>query len=98
MVTNLRCRNKVIDDRKALTWYNAGLTDQQIADNFGVHKETVRNWRRRMGLASHAAEVHKKEKKLTPLERDAIAAREAGMTYGQYKSQQSLAAKKGGRK
>ena len=90
------------DERAALRYYNDGLSDQHIADNCGVCKDTIRNWRKRMGLAVNVVcrQVQKNDKpttpenddQITPLERDAIAARKAGMTYGQYKAKQYAAA------
>ena len=96
MKGNIPKKRKVIDDRTAWEHYNAGETDAQIAEACGVHKNTVNNWRRRQGLLSHSpqnkarAEREKKARELPPLARDARAAREAGLTYGQYKAQQYI--------
>lgn len=96
---NLGGRQRVIDERTAWDCYKAGKTDAEIAQACGVHKNTVANWRRRNTLHANTpqkkqkeeqAARKKKERVLTPLEQDAKAAREAGLTYGQYKAQQYL--------
>lgn len=75
-----------IDEREMWRLYSLGKTDEQIAEALDIHKNTVQGWRKRNCLS-----VNKKiNRKLTQLEQDAIAARMAGMTYGQYKAQQSL--------
>ena len=74
---------------EAWEYYNAGKTDVEIAELCNVDRSTVKNWRRRNGLLGNVSNQKKpKGKKLTQLEQDAIAARELGMTYGQYKAQQ----------
>lgn len=94
---NLGGRQRVIDERTAWDCYNAGKTDAEIAQACGVHKNTVANWRKRNKLHANTpqkkkqeeqATRKKKERVLTPLERDAKAARAAGLTYGQYKAKQ----------
>ena len=97
-----KTKRRALDEQAAFRYYNSGLSDQHIADNCGVCKETIRNWRKRMGLTVNivCGQVQKKDKpttpkkddQITPLERDAIAARRAGMTYGQYKAKQYAAA------
>ena len=97
---NIGKRKRVIDDGIAWHHYNAGKADAEIAAACGVHKNTVANWRRRNRLHANMpqkitkeaqpTERKKKERVLTPLELDARAAREAGMTYGQYKAQQYI--------
>ena len=85
-----------LDDRLAWEHYNAGETDAQIAEALGVHKNTVNNWRRRQKLLSNCPQNRAKEiarrkgRELSPLEQDVRAAREAGLTYGQYKAQQYI--------
>lgn len=64
--------------------YQKGMSDKEIAENCGVSTTTVRNWRKRAGLVANYGK--KKERYLTPLEKDAIAARKAGLSYGQYKA------------
>ena len=61
--------------------YNKGEPDNYIAKVCGVTRGAVLDWRRRMGLDKNP---DKKERRLSPLELDAIAARAVGMTYGQY--------------
>ena len=71
-----------------MAWYHyeAGETDAEIAEACGVSVSTVQNWRKRNSLTSNQAWAEvKKRRKLTQLEQDAIAARAAGMTYGEYK-------------
>ena len=96
---NLGGRQRVIDERIAWDCYKAGKTDAEIAQACGVHKNTVANWRRRNTLHANTpqkkqkeeqAARKKKERVLSPLEQDAKAAREAGLTYGQYKAQQYI--------
>lgn len=96
---NVGKKKRVIDEGMAWHHYNAGKADAEIADACGVHKNTVANWRRRNKLHANTpqklkkeqqAERKKKERVLSPLEQDARAAREAGMTYGQYKAQQYI--------
>lgn len=90
---------RVIDDSCAWHHYNLGKTDAEIAAACGVHKNTVANWRKRHMLSARVPQKQKKEAQpqhakkeriLTPLERDAVAAREAGLTYGKYKARQYI--------
>ena len=73
-------RNR-IDLDKAMRLYNKGEPDNHIAKVCGVTRGAVLDWRRRMGLEKNPDQ---KKYTLSPLELDAIAARAAGMTYGQY--------------
>lgn len=75
-----------LDEREAWRLYGLGKSDAEIAAACGVHKNTIQGWRNRYMLKSN----RKKPRKMTQLELDAIAARKAGMTYGEYKSQQRL--------
>lgn len=89
-------RVRSVDYTKVLELYYEGKTDQEIADHCGCVRATIGEWRRRQKLPANIAEREdrkkraKKQNDLTPLEQDAIAAREAGMTYGQYKAQQYI--------
>lgn len=95
-----KTKQKVLDAAAALDYYNRGFSDKDIADNCGVCRETIAKWRRSNGFPANHPQPVKKQRKLSPLVMDAIAAREAGMTYGQYKAQQFKAANpwKGGRR
>lgn len=92
-------KKHVISDHTAWQHYNAGETDAEIAAACGVHKNTVANWRKRHKLYANTPQKKKKEEQtarkktervLSPLEQDARAAREMGLTYGQYKARQYL--------
>lgn len=83
-----------VNERIAWERYDAGESDEQIADACGCCKETVRKWRNLNNLPRNIVERRSK-KSLSPLVLDCIAAREAGMTYGQYKAQQYLEQQKG---
>lgn len=97
---NVGKKKSVLDEGTAWNHYNAGKADAEIAAACGVHKNTVANWRKRNKLYANMpqritkeaqpTERKKKERVLSPLEQDARAAREAGMTYGQYKAQQYI--------
>lgn len=80
---------KKIDEAKCWSLYNAGKTDLEIATECGLHINTVNSWRKRNGLPVNRGAARRR-RKLTQLEKDAIEARKAGMTYGQYKAQQIL--------
>ena len=71
-----------LDKEYALYVYNQGCTDDQIADRLGSNVRAVERWRKSMGLEKN----ERSRENLSKLERDAIAARKAGMTYGQYKA------------
>lgn len=90
-----------IDQRVARELYEKGLSDPKIGEALGVSKSVISGWRKRNSLPPNIECTHRKRpRQLTPLERDAIAAREAGLTYGQYKARQYAAAHPwiGGRK
>lgn len=87
---------RCIDYDAVMQLYLEGKTDRQIADACRCSYRTIELWRQLRKLptnrdAAKGKAEEKPEKKVhyrTPLEEDAIAAREAGMTYGQYKAQQ----------
>lgn len=81
-----------LDREYALYVYNQGYTDEQIADRLGSNVRAVERWRKFMGLEKN----ERSRENLSKLERDAIAARKAGLTYGQYKAREE--GKKRGRK
>ena len=85
-----RCDKKIKrfwDKKLAFELYGEGKSDREIAEACGICRETVASWRKRCGLPANECQPIKK-KGLTQLEQDAIAARKAGLTYGQYKAQQ----------
>lgn len=87
-------RFNYLDEKKAFEYYKAGKTDAEIAEDCGVCRETVKNWRKRNGLTLNRTKGVREKSNLTPLERDAIEARKLGLTYGQYKAGQYLAQQK----
>ena len=76
-----------LDVKKAWALYSDGAHDEAIAEGCDVGVDTIRNWRKRCGLPANYKP--KKMEHLTQLEKDAIAARKAGLTYGEYKSKQA---------
>lgn len=82
--------SKKLDTKLAGQLYSENAGDRTIAEACGVTAETIRNWRKRCGLPANYEP--KSEEHLTQLEKDAIAARRAGLTYGQYKARQYEAA------
>lgn len=90
-------RVRRIDYAKVSELYWEGASDREIADAFKCAPRTISEWRQRQKLpanAGHGKPIEikpaKKQRQITPLEQDAIDARKAGMTYGQYKAQQYL--------
>ena len=90
-----------LDNNQAMELWKQGKADKEIAIALDVSLNSVRNFRHRNKLPINKADgtrvshyPKKKEKYLTPLEKDAIAARQAGMTYGEYKAQQREYGKK----
>ena len=84
-----------LDENKALEFWKEGKPDKEISEICNVSLVSVRNWRHRNKLPINKADgkrvnryPRRKERYLTPLEKDAKAAMEAGLTYGQYKSKQ----------
>lgn len=77
-----------LDDTKVMLLYMRGLTDEEIGRKLDVVPDTVAKWRGRHGLAKNGACSKKKDKSLSPLAADAMAARELGLSYGQFKAQQ----------
>lgn len=79
-------RKKVqcMDKEKAHTFYDMGYTDDQIADECDVCTETIRVWRRKMGLPKNPEQKKRNVKRKSNLARLAAEAREHGMNYGQY--------------
>ena len=80
----------LLDTEEAMELWQAGATDEEIMQACNVTIETVRKFRRLRGLSVNAApkKPKKRGRTLTKLEQDAIAARKAGMSYGQWKAQQ----------
>lgn len=77
---------KKLDTKLAGQLYSENAGDKAIAEACGVTVATVQSWRKRCGLPANFEP--KSEEHLTQLEKDAIAARKAGLTYGQYKARQ----------
>ena len=79
-------RKKVqcMDKEKAQTFYDMGYADAQIADECDVCTETIRAWRRRMGLPKNPEKKKKAVHCKSNLARLAAEAREHGMNYGAY--------------
>ena len=78
-------KRRLLDKEYARELYDMGYCDQQIADNCGVGRECIRDWRRNNGLVGHKVPVKLEKKKtastLVELEAEARA---HGMSYGQY--------------
>ena len=74
-----------LDTERAEELYKQGWCDQQIADECGVSKDTVRLWRKRNDLVGHKAPVKPKKKKhVSNIAAINAEAREHHMSYGQY--------------
>lgn len=79
-----------VDPVRAMVLYMQGKTDSEMADRLGVSKNAVGTWRRINGLSANkrAGAAVNGGRKFSPLAADAIAAREMGMSYGQFKAKQ----------
>lgn len=85
-----RKKKKFLNQEYAMMRYNEGATDNDIAEETGVSKDTVALFRKRNSLLPNRRKEQKKQKparKLSPLARDAAEARRQGLNYGQYKAQ-----------
>ena len=86
-------RRKFLNKEYAREMYDQGYCDQHIADNCGVSRECIREWRRRNNLEGHKAPPKVKPKpKESTLIAMAAEAKAHKMTYGQY-----MAAKREGK-
>lgn len=81
-----------VDPVRAMVLYMQGNTDAEMADRLGVSKSAVGTWRRINGLSANkrAGAAVKGGHKLSPLAADALAAREMGLSYGQFKAKQYI--------
>ena len=81
-----RKKKRYLNQDYAMMRYNEGATDQEIAEETGVTKYTVCQFRKRNSLPPNRkkAEKPKPERKLSPLARDNAEARKHGMNYGEY--------------
>ena len=85
-----RKKKRFLNQEYAMMRYKEGATDQEIAEETGVCKDTVTLFRKRNSLPPNRkkkVEKPKPERKLSPLARDVAEARRQGMNYGQYKAQ-----------
>ena len=84
-----RKKKRFLNQEYAMMRYKEGATDQEIAEETGVSRDTVALFRKRNLLPPNRkkAEKPKPERKLSTLARDAVEARRQGLTYGQYKAQ-----------
>lgn len=85
-----RKKKKFLNKEYAMMRYKEGATDQEIAEETGVCKDTVTLFRKRLNLPANRkkkAEKPKPARKLSPLARDVAEARRHGLNYGQYKAQ-----------
>ena len=85
-----RKKNKFLNKEYAMMRYNEGATDREIAEETGVTKYAVCQFRKRNSLPPNRQKKAKKpspERKLSPLARDVAEARRQGLNYGQYKAQ-----------
>ena len=93
-------QKRFLNQKYAMMRYKEGATDQEIAEETGVCKETVTLFRKRNFLPPNRKKVEKSkpERRLSPLARDNAEARKHGMNYGQYKAQFYRPTAKTGRK
>ena len=78
-------RKHRLDPNEAKRMYDLGYCDQQIADECGVSRDSVREWRRRNDLAGHSTPYQRKEeKRKSTLVEMAMEAKAHGMSYGEY--------------
>ena len=94
-------QKRFLNQEYAMMRYKEGATDQEIAEETGVCKDTVTLFRKRLNLPANRkkkAEKPKPERKLSPLTRDVAEARWQGLNYGQYKAQFYRPTAKTGRK
>lgn len=75
--------NKMPTSKQIEKLYAEGKTDVQIAQEIGCEAEVICAWRKARKLPSNAV---KNRKDLSNLEKEAVIAREMGLTYGQYKA------------
>ena len=85
-----RKKKKFLNQEYAMMRYKEGATDQEIADETGVSKDTVALFRKRLRLPPNQKKVEKKAKevrKMSRIAQDNAEARKHGMNYGEYKAQ-----------
>ena len=75
----------MLDQERAMHWYNMGLNDREIAEKCGVRRQSVVNWRTKTLLPPNATKRVKRVS-MTPLDWDACQARKHGVTYGEWRS------------
>ena len=83
-------KKRFLDRDYAMMRYKEGATDQEIADETGVSKDTVALFRKRLLLPPNQKKVEKKAKevrKMSRIAQDNAEARKHGMNYGEYKAQ-----------
>ena len=71
-----------LDKDAARRLYLNGKSDIQIALALGCSDRTIQNWRQKNKLRKNTAE----HAPISKLAADAVAARRAGVNYGQYKA------------
>lgn len=76
------------DEPKLMTFYMQGRTDAEIGRKCGLHPNSVAAWRRLHGLSANLSGAREKSDNMSELAKDAMAARELGMSYGQFKAKQ----------
>jgi len=77
-----------LDREKALRLYNEGLCDKDIAEELGVVRGTITDWRNRNHLPCNRQIPPKPSRKMSQIAKDAAEARRLGMNYGMYKASQ----------
>ena len=74
-------RTSTINEDVAMELYKDGKRDFEIAEECNVSKYAVQRWRARNGFLPNG---RKPLEKMSDLEKTALAARQHGMTYGQW--------------
>lgn len=77
-----------LDPRLAISLWEQGFCDAEIAAASGVHSETVAQWRRKSGLKPNIKRPSRERARVNTAERIAAINAEArahGMSYGQWR-------------
>lgn len=75
------------DEAQMMALYMRGCTDAEIGRNCGLSSKSVAAWRRVHDFTANFGD-REKSGSMAELSKDAMAARELGMSYGQFKAMQ----------